>query len=351
MEERGGGGGPQTPEAGAGGEQLVKSQGGVAGIGGEGDVGQAVGDGNADLRAGGVEIGLGLADIGALRHELRGQAEWEFGGELQAGEIELGGGSLVRKMAGQHGEEVAQLGGLFDQRREQGGGLRERRFLGDEIQTAGVAFGVLISQDFDHVGIEVDELMGGIDLRLNSSQFDCGHNHIGGERGVGGDHLEADALFRRLHRFHGAAVRAEDVGRIGDADLRGEQIILEVVGAGRGGDGARLFLAAGGETGRHARIINTALGEHVFVGHGQGRLRRLEVGIIGEGGFDEFVEWDGMEQGPPVGGKIAVGGEVLGITARDVRGGDGGGARGIGEAGFSSDGRSFEIGAYRATGK
>jgi hypothetical protein len=41
----------------------------VPGIGGQRNVGQPVGDGDADLRAGGVHVGLGLQHIRTLRHQ------------------------------------------------------------------------------------------------------------------------------------------------------------------------------------------------------------------------------------------------------------------------------------------
>ena len=54
-------------------------------------------------------------------------------------------------------------------------------------------------------------------------------HHIGGQRGVGRDHLEAHRLFLRLQRLHRAAVQAEDIGHIGNADLRREQVVLKGV--------------------------------------------------------------------------------------------------------------------------
>ena len=72
-------------------------------------------------------------------------------------------------------------------------------------------------------------------------------HHIGGQRGVRRDHLEAHRLLLRLQRLHGPAVQAENIGHIGNADLRGEQIEQEGVGVGRRRDLSRLPLAAGRE--------------------------------------------------------------------------------------------------------
>ncbi len=58
------------PKAGAGGEHLVERQCRAAGVGGEGDIRQPVGDGDSDLGARGVQVRLGLKNIRALLHEL-----------------------------------------------------------------------------------------------------------------------------------------------------------------------------------------------------------------------------------------------------------------------------------------
>jgi hypothetical protein len=52
-------------------------------------------------------------------------------------------------------------------------------------------------------------------------------------------------------------------------------------------------------------------------------MRRLEVGIVGEGEFDQLVERLGMKQRPPISGNVAPFGKVLGFPASDIRRGDG----------------------------
>ena len=58
------------PEADARREQLIDRQRGAADVARQRDVGQAVGDGDADLGAGGLQIGFGGAHVRALLDEL-----------------------------------------------------------------------------------------------------------------------------------------------------------------------------------------------------------------------------------------------------------------------------------------
>ena len=51
----------------------------------------------------------------------------------------------------------------------------------------------------------------------------------------------------------------------------------------------------------------------------QRRLRRLEVGIVGERLLDESVERLRVEQGPPVGGNVGAADKALRLAAGDAR--------------------------------
>ena len=215
----------QTPESGRCLEHLTNCQCGAAGICGQGDIRQPVRNCDSDLGAGGVHVGLGLEYIRTLRHQFRRQAHRQFLRQSQTRQIEWIRRRLVRKPSGQDGQKVALLGELLAQRRQRGGDLRELRFLRGDIQPAGIAFGILVAQDLQHVGVDVDELAGRVDLRLQCCLLDRRDHHIGGQRGVRRDHLESNRLRLRLHRFHGAAVQAEHIGHIRDADLRGEQLV------------------------------------------------------------------------------------------------------------------------------
>src|SRR5579872_581981 len=62
---------PHRPEAGAAREQLIDGERGAAGGGAQGDIGQAVGHGDAYPGAGRVQVGFRLTHVWALRHEVR----------------------------------------------------------------------------------------------------------------------------------------------------------------------------------------------------------------------------------------------------------------------------------------
>ena len=106
-----------APEAGARLEQLIHRQRGTAGIGAQHDIGQAVGDGDADLCAGRMHVGFGLEHVRALRHQRRRQAYRQLLRQLQFGEIEGCIRGLARELAHQHSEQVALLRQLLEQRR------------------------------------------------------------------------------------------------------------------------------------------------------------------------------------------------------------------------------------------
>ena len=132
---------------------------------------------------------------------------------------------LVGEPAGEDRQEIAQLGRLFNQRRQRGGYLRELGFLRSYIELTDIPFGKLITQDLHHAGVDVDELAGRLDLRLHRAQLNRRDHYVGGQRGVGRDHLKTHLLLLRLQGLHGPAVQAEDIGHVRDADLRGEQIV------------------------------------------------------------------------------------------------------------------------------
>ena len=96
-----------------------------------------------------------------------GRLTGNFHRQLQTRQLKFFRRRLVRKPPGQNRQQVAQLGGLLEQRRQRGDDLRELRFLRDHVQPARITFGVLVAQDFHHVGIEVHELAGRVNLRLH----------------------------------------------------------------------------------------------------------------------------------------------------------------------------------------
>ena len=138
------------------------------------DVGQAVGDGDADLGAGVVHVLLRLQHVRPLLDHLGGQADRHVAGQGEAGQLEF----LLRRLRGilprQHRQLVVQLRLLLDQRGQGGDGLRQLRFLRGKIDAAGIALGELVLEDLHHLGVGVDQLVRGGDLRLDRAGLDGG---------------------------------------------------------------------------------------------------------------------------------------------------------------------------------
>ena len=166
LKNGGGSGRAQAPEAGARREQLIHGGGRAAGIRRQYDIRQSIRDGNADLGAGIVQVRFGLQHVRALFDERGGQTDRQFLRQLQTRKIELFRRLLAWKSAGEHGQEVAQLSQLLEQRRQRGLDLRQLRLLRGNVEPAGIALGELVLQDLDGVGIAVDELAGRINLHL-----------------------------------------------------------------------------------------------------------------------------------------------------------------------------------------
>ena len=101
LEDRDGDAGAEA--VGAGGEAEVAELGRLKGEGAaEGDLGEEVGLGLADVGGGGVELGFGLADVGTAPGQLGGEADGDAGGD---GGDRLGGGEFGGKRAGGSAEE------------------------------------------------------------------------------------------------------------------------------------------------------------------------------------------------------------------------------------------------------
>ena len=128
-----------------------------------------------------------------------------------------------------------------------------------------------------------------IDLRVHGTGLDRRDHHVGGQRGIGREHLEAHGLGLRLQRFDRAAIQTEDIGHIGNIQLRCEEAVHEGVVGGHRGERSRLPLATGGEVGTEARIISAALREDIFARFRQRRLCGFEIVIVRERPLDQFI--------------------------------------------------------------
>ena len=127
-------------------------------------------------------------------------------------------------------------------------------------------------------------------------------------------------LFRLCPQgLHSSPVEAKHIRHVRHADLGGKQIELKCVGVGKGRDFVRCPLAGCGEASRNAGIIGAFLGQHIFSGHGQRRLSRLQVWIGLERALNQSVERFRVKQDPPLSRNVLTSDKVLGFSTDNVR--------------------------------
>ncbi len=89
VEQRLGDGAGQAPDPGAGGKQFgARQRRGAQGTG-NAELRQLVGDGHADIGAGLMQLGLGGTHVGPLLDDGRRQAQGQFLGQVQGGQLEV----------------------------------------------------------------------------------------------------------------------------------------------------------------------------------------------------------------------------------------------------------------------
>ena len=160
--------------------------------------------------------------------------------------------------------------------------------------------------------------MGRLNLRAQGRLLDGGGHHVGAQRNVRRQPRETRLFLLCLQGLDGPAVESEHIRHVRDADLRGEKVVLKFVGVGNGREQFRSLLAAGGETSLDTGKISASLGQHGFPRRCQGRLRRLDIRIVGERTFDQIVERLGLEQSPPISRNVLARDETLGFSAGHV---------------------------------
>ena len=126
-------------------------------VAGQRDVGQPVGDGDADLGAGRLQVGFGGPHVRTLLDQLRRQADRQIARQPQCGEHELLRQSIARKAAAQRRQQVALLRQLLLQRRQGLLHLRQRRLLRHDIGLGDLAKLALTPQQPEHVGLDLDD--------------------------------------------------------------------------------------------------------------------------------------------------------------------------------------------------
>ena len=230
--------------------------------------------------------------------------------------------AAVGKGAGQRRQQIPLLGERLAQRRQRRPDLRQGGFLRRHFAAVGVARFELLAEDVEHLGVDGNELVGGVDLAAQRGLGNGGERHVRGERQIGRLDLKALRVGLRRERLDGAAVETPDVEGIRHLDLRGME--REDVGARR-----RDWCQRGGgalvgwiEVGLDQRKEFTLLSVHLFSGCAQRRYRRLQRRIVVQRTLDQGVERGRFESGPPSLGDVTAFDETLRLASRRIgRGG------------------------------
>ena len=183
-------------------DQRGKDRVGVAAVGADGEVRQRVGGGDADLGAGGVQLFLRRAHVGALLDQLRRQAHRQVDRQMQVGEPEGLARSFARIGAGQRRQEVALLRQRLAQRRQCRLGLRQRRRLHGDVAAVAQTLIQPALQEVEHFAIDRDQLIGGLDLAAQRRLGNRRDYHVRCQRQISRLDLEAlhDGQSRLLDR-------------------------------------------------------------------------------------------------------------------------------------------------------
>ena len=178
--------------------------------------------------------------------------------------------------------------------------LRQRRFLRRHVAAVGVARFELLAEDVEHLGVDRDELVGGLDLPAQRGFGDGGDHDVRAQRQIGRLDLKTLVVGLRLQRLNGAAVETPDVERVRHADLRGVE--RERVGARiedrRERAGSPLVRRI--EVGRAPaeRTCPPARRPPACAARSVGH-RRLQRGIVVQRALEQRVERRRSEQRPP----------------------------------------------------
>ena len=256
---------------------------------------------------------------------------------------------MVGESARQRRQQIALLRERLAQRRQRGLDLRQSGFLQGDVIAVGVAGVELVPQDVEHLGIDGNKFVGGVDLSSQGGLGDGRDHDVRGERQVSRLNLEALVVGQRLQRFDRASVETPNVEGIRHFDLRGME--REDVGArcrDRRQRGGRALVGRI-EVGLDQREELTLLSVNLLPGGPQRGDRRLQRRIIVQRALDQRVERGRFEPRPPSRGNVAAFGEALRLAGRCIGRCGARRQRLLGVAGILRRRRMEEIRTDRAT--
>ena len=221
-----------------------------------------------------------LADVRALLHQARGQADGQILWQVQG--VELNRAAVIARGKRPHvgGEQVPLLRELRAQRRQCRERRLERGLLLQDIDAGGTARRHAPLRDVELCALRAGDLLGHRDLRAERCFGDRGGHHVGGQREIAGFERAALVIRLRLQRFDLAANTAEHIERVGYVHARAVQGIEIVAAAGQAERGERCVRTLPLISARQARIKRAPLGGEILVRLPERRLRGLERRVV-----------------------------------------------------------------------
>ncbi len=162
---------------------------------------------------------------GRWRTRSAGTLKRQFARQPERRELKCRRRLLARKPPGQERQQVALLGELPLQRRQQQPRLRDRRLLRHHVRQRDLPGLVLLLQHAEQLRLDADQPARRRDLAAQRRFLDRRERDVGGEREI--DALALERLRPRpaRRRPRSPPRAAEHVGHEGDGDLRGVQAV------------------------------------------------------------------------------------------------------------------------------
>src|SRR5437867_994549 len=148
-----------------------------------------------------MQNGFRRADVRALAHEVRGQADREILRQLEHRKIELGEPRVVRKFADEYGKLIAGLREGLLERRQVRARLRKLRALREHVRTRERAERKLLLDQLQLAFLRIDDIARRADLLAQRRLAECGGRDVPRQRKVGGLELKALEVYARLQRL------------------------------------------------------------------------------------------------------------------------------------------------------
>ena len=206
-----------APDDAGGGEQVCEAAGIAAVAAGQRNLRQHVGRGDADIGRGGMQQCGVRADIWPLLNQARWQRDWQVVRQRQAVQVERRSGVLVRTTAEVDGKLVALLLQLLAQAGQSGSLRIQERLLLQHVDLGHAAELEALTGDADCLRVGFDNVVGGVDLRLQRRLVDGGVDDVGGQGQIGCLQLEALIVGLRAELLDLPTDAAEGVQRVGYA--------------------------------------------------------------------------------------------------------------------------------------